>query len=49
MTFGASNWEGDTPVYWVDKVNRTFLQMNTSVRPQDITFFHTDMLQQYGQ
>jgi hypothetical protein len=23
--------------------------MNTTVRPQDVTFFHTDMLQEYGQ
>jgi hypothetical protein len=48
ITFSASSWEGETPMNWVDKVNKTFLDINTTVKPQDITFFHTDMLQEYG-
>ena len=49
ITYGTSGFEGEIPSNWVNKVNRTFFDMNTTVRPQDITFFHSDVISQYGQ
>lgn len=37
------------PQNWVDKLNYTEVHIqNNTVKVQDITFFHTDVLQEYG-
>ena len=50
MTYQVNHIEGkEIPQYWTNKLNKTRITMNSTVKPQDITFFHTDVIPRIGQ
>ena len=48
VEYSLKNMKGETPTYWINKVNKTEIHMEAPVPAGDIKFFHTDVIPELG-
>jgi hypothetical protein len=48
VEYSLKNMKGETPTYWINKVNKTTLTIDHPTPVSDIHFFHTDVVPYYG-